>query len=138
MKNIKFFLTCLIFVTGTFLLTSCASVLTGTCQPIQVSTVPECGARCCLQNDMGQWFLPCTPGVANVHKSYQDLIITAQKPGYKDSMVRIKSCTRPAVFGNILLGGAIGAGVDVADGAAYDYPTNIVIPMTPIGVKHHH
>jgi hypothetical protein len=37
-------------------------------------------------------------------------------------------------FGNILFGGVIGAGVDVATGAAYDYPAVIEIDMTPITI----
>lgn len=32
-------------------------------------------------------------------------------------------------FGNILFGGVIAAGVDVATGAAYDYPTMITVLM---------
>src|SRR6478609_7378453 len=32
-------------------------------------------------------------------------------------------------FGNILFGGVIGVGVDVATGAAYDYPDVISIPL---------
>lgn len=33
--------------------------------------------------------------------------------------------------GNILFGGLIGVGIDVATGAAFDYPTLITVPMTP-------
>lgn len=113
------------------LLTGCASIVGGTTQTIRVNTSPECGAQCCLQNDMGKWYLPCTPATVSVHRSYGDLVITAQKPGYQTSVIRVKSRTKGMVFGNVLFGGAIGAGVDCADGAAYDYPCNVVVPMKP-------
>jgi hypothetical protein len=32
-------------------------------------------------------------------------------------------------YGNILLGGVIGAGVDVVNGAAYDYPSEVSVPL---------
>ena len=35
-------------------------------------------------------------------------------------------------FGNILIGGVIGVGVDVATGAAYDYPDLITVQMTSL------
>lgn len=35
------------------------------------------------------------------------------------------SKTKGMAFGNIVFGGVIGAGVDMADGAAYDYPNEI-------------
>jgi len=111
------------------LLSGCASVIEGRSQKIQVCTQPEVGAQCYLQNNHGKVYLSNTPGIATVPRSYQDLIITAQKPGYIESIVRIKSKTNCAAFGNVLLGGAIGAGVDCADGAAYSYPEKIVIPM---------
>ena len=36
---------------------------------------------------------------------------------------------RAMAFGNIIFGGAIGAGIDMADGSAYDYPKNITLEM---------
>lgn len=41
----------------------------------------------------------------------------------------VKSKTKGRAFGNVLAGGIIGVGVDMGDGAAYDYPTEIVVPM---------
>lgn len=116
-------------ISSLFFLSGCASMVSGTSQSIQVCTSPEVGAQCYIQNDKGRWFVPCTPSNITVHRSYQDLIITAQREGYEDTTLKIKSRTRAMAFGNIIFGGAIGAGVDCADGAAYDYPNNILIPM---------
>jgi hypothetical protein len=41
----------------------------------------------------------------------------------------VKSKTKGMSFGNVLAGVIIGAGVDMGDGAAYDYPTEIVVPV---------
>ena len=38
----------------------------------------------------------------------------------------------PMAFGNILFGGVIGAGVDIATGAAYDYPELIVVEVDQV------
>jgi hypothetical protein len=41
----------------------------------------------------------------------------------------VTSTTTAAVFGNILIGGGVGAGIDIATGAAYNYPNLIPIDM---------
>jgi hypothetical protein len=121
------------FVFSTLLLlTGCASIMGGRQQTVMIETTPVQGAQCYLSNDKGQWYLCSTPGAVIVHRSYSDLIITAQKPGYQEACVRLSSRTRGMVFGNVLFGGCIGAGVDCADGAAYHYPEHVVIPMVPM------
>ena len=45
----------------------------------------------------------------------------------------VKSSTKGMAFGNILLGGFIGAGVDMSTGAAYDYPDILVVDMGKTG-----
>ncbi len=69
-----------------------------------------------------------TPSSVTVHKSIKDLKIACQKRGYKDAALSVASSVKPMVFGNVLFGGVIGAGVDVADGAAYYYPPLIKVP----------
>lgn len=110
-------------------LTGCASIVDGEHQSISVQTPPTMGATCSLTNNKGEWFIPETPGSVVVHKSYDDLVVSCQEPGYVPDTVDVKSHTKAMAFGNVIFGGAIGAGVDVADGAAYDYPVNVVVPM---------
>jgi len=117
-------------LTGYIFLTGCASIVNGTNQPISVSTPPVQGAVCTLINDKGTWYVNNTPGSVTVHRSYQDLNVSCRKPGYKVASQAVKSTTKPMAFGNVLFGGAIGAGIDVANGSAYDYPTNITVAMT--------
>lgn len=109
-------------------LAGCASVTTGQNQSISVSTTPISGAQCKLTNDKGSWFVSSTPGSVTVTRAYSDLNIVCNKDDYL-GQTTVASSTKGMAFGNILLGGVIGAGVDVATGSAYDYPVTIDVPM---------
>ena len=112
------------------LLSGCASIVSGQHQSLSVAT-PGCEkANCELQNDEGKWYVPITPGTVTVNRSYQELLVKCAKEGHEAATVSVKSTTKGLAFGNILLGGIIGAGVDMASGAAYDYPTEISVPMS--------
>jgi uncharacterized protein YceK len=102
-------------------LSGCASIVSGSQQSISVETSPEVGAACKLTNNKGNWFVPATPGSVTVHRSYDDMKINCKKNKKAGSKV-VKSSTKAMVFGNAIIGGAIGAAVDVGTGAAYDYP----------------
>lgn len=103
-------------------MSGCASIVSGSQQSISVETSPETGAACQLKNDKGDWFVPATPGSVTVHRSYKDMHIDCKKNKKTGSKV-VKSSTKAMVFGNAIIGGAIGAAVDVGTGAAYDYPS---------------
>ena len=112
--------------------TGCASIVSGTNQPVSVETRAKgesvVGASCTMINDKGKWFVT-TPGPATVQRSFNDLSVNCEKTGASPGIAMVKSSTKPMAFGNIIFGGVIGAGVDVATGAAYDYPTLITIEM---------
>jgi hypothetical protein len=118
-------------------LTGCASIVSGTNQPLTVETRADTGAvsgaNCKLSNNKGTWYLT-SPGSTTVNRSFEDLSISCEKPDYKTGLLTVKSSTKGMAFGNILLGGVIGAGVDVATGAAYDYPAVITVVMGTNGV----
>mgnify|MGYP001314576902 CR=1 FL=1 len=111
------------------LLQGCASIVGGTNQIVSVDT-PGCpGARCELVNDKGRFFVPSTPGTVTVHRSYNNLQVTCTLAGATGAPISVASSTKAMAFGNILIGGVIGAGVDIGTGAAYDYPQTITVPM---------
>lgn len=110
-------------------LTGCASIVNGTNQSVSVNTTPAGGASCSLENDKGKWYVNQTPGSVTVHRSFQDLVINCKKTRYV-GVKKVSSGTKAMAFGNVLFGGVIGAGVDMADGSAYDYPVDISVPMT--------
>lgn len=119
-------------------LTGCASMITGTNQLVSVETLhasgPVSGAVCRLENDKGVYYLT-TPGTVTVHRAYGDMIVKCDKPGFYFGITKIASSTKGMVAGNVVFGGLIGAGVDAATGAAYDYPTLLQIMMgDPIAV----
>ncbi len=117
-------------IAATCLLSSCASIVNGNQESVSVKTGEVHGATCSLENNKGKWYINQTPGSVTVSRSYQDLKVACQKSGYGISQKNIASHTKGMAFGNVLFGGVIGAGVDMADGAAYDYPTDISIPLS--------
>jgi hypothetical protein len=110
----------------------CASIVNGQNQSISVETRSEIGsisgANCKLSNNKGTWFLS-SPGTTTVQRSFEDLSVKCEKDLMEPGLLSVKSSTKAMVFGNILFGGPIGAGVDVATGAAYDYPPIITVFM---------
>jgi len=114
------------------LLTGCASIVSGTSQIVSVETKHPtgnvAGATCKLENDKGVYYVT-TPGTVTVRRAYGDMNVKCEKPGMEAGIATIKSSTKAMFAGNIIFGGVIGAGVDAASGAAYDYPTLFQIMM---------
>jgi len=113
-------------VTFALFLTGCASVITDKTQPVKVETLdqegnPILGSKCELQNDRGAFNVE-TPNTVFVRKSAGDMVVTCSAPGQAQADGKLISRTGGAVFGNIILGGVIGAVVDTASGVAYNYP----------------
>lgn len=111
----------------------CASIVSGHNQSISVETRSKQGqaimsANCKLSNNKGTWFVT-SPGSVTVSRSFEDLLVNCEKDNQEPGLASVKSSTKAMAFGNILFGGVIGAGVDVATGAAYDYPTMITVLM---------
>jgi hypothetical protein len=113
--------------------TGCATVTGGETQNLTVETRNEKGqpvakANCTLANDKGTWKVE-SPGTVQVRKSAKDLMVECQKDGLQNGSVKAISRVRPAMFGNALIGGGIGAIVDHRKGTAYDYPTPLSVTM---------
>lgn len=110
----------------------CASIVNGQNQSLSVTTKSQdndvAGAKCTLENNKGTWYVT-TPGSVMIHRSFNDLSVNCSLDGYRPATSMVKSATKAMAFGNILFGGVIGAGVDMSTGAAYDYPTTIVVDM---------
>lgn len=113
-------------------LTGCASIVNGTNQVVSVQTMSPTGdvggATCKLQNEKGVYYVT-TPGTVTVHRAYGDMNVACEKAGFTPGLAKFKSSTKGMMAGNILFGGVIGAGVDAASGAAYDYPTLLQVMM---------
>lgn len=122
MKKPLAYSSCLLF------LTNCASIVSGDQQLISVDT-PNCKrASCKLSNEQGKFYISSTPGSVEINKSASTLIIECEKGSVKKTM-SVESGTEGMMFGNILVGGLIGAAVDASTGAAYVYPDSVTHPI---------
>lgn len=121
-----------VLVSASVLTTGCASIVTGHNQPVSVETRAKGAmvreASCKLENDKGTWFVT-TPGSVTVRRSFADLHVRCEKDRHEPGILTVKSSTKAMAFGNAIFGGLVGAGVDIATGAAYDYPSLITVEM---------
>jgi hypothetical protein len=121
------------------LITGCASITGSKNQPVSVTAICDAeqvhGASCTITNDKGVSYAT-TPGTAFVHKSVGDLSVTCIKDKVNSNPVIVKSSNNANIWGNILLGGPIGAVIDAGTGAGFDYPNAVnVIFNTPCPKK---
>ena len=117
----------LAIVISSLSLGACSTIVDGTSQDISINTNPS-GADCGLERqgaNIGR--VNPTPGAATVSKTKHDITIRCNKDGYNETTFMNRSGTANATFGNVLLGGLVGWGVDSATGAdnKYDSPVNI-------------
>lgn len=113
--------------------TGCASVAGGNVQKIYVQAQNKdgsevSGADCQLSNDKGTWRLRA-PGDSSVVRSNRPIEVKCDKAPLPQGVVSVESGTRAAMFGNILIGGVVGAVIDHSSGAAYEYPEQIRVVM---------
>src|SRR5688572_20246330 len=91
----------------------CASMTGSTAQSVSVQTRDPAGkevtgANCELANNKGKWFVT-TPGSATIVRSNDDMHVLCNKTGQEPGRASVVSATKGAMFGNIILGGGIGA-----------------------------
>jgi hypothetical protein len=111
----------------TLSLGACSTIVDGTSQEILINTNPS-GADCEIERKGTNIArVSSTPGTALVSKTKDDIMITCRKDGFNETTVRNKSRTTWGTLGNVLLGGAVGWGIDSATGAdnKYSSPVNI-------------
>ena len=114
-------------LTAVLSLSGCASVINDSTHPIKVETKTEDGklvngADCKLTNDYGS-FNTKSGDTVQVRRSSKDLDIVCKTQEQPDASGRAISRANGGMFGNIILGGGIGAIIDHNKGTAYTYPT---------------
>lgn len=107
-------------------LSGCASVLNDSTQSIRVDVKtadnkPVDGADCVLNNNHGEYSVVSGRSTL-VRRSSEDLEVMCTTKEER-ATGRVTSRVNGAMFGNIILGGAIGAVVDHSRGTAYTYPS---------------
>lgn len=102
----------------------CATVTRGTTEQLTIQSEPS-GAAVRLSNG----FTGITPATFTVPRK-GDLIVTLSKEGYETTEINVASQLAGAgtagFLGNVLIGGIIGGGVDIATGATLSHVPNPV------------
>jgi len=109
----------------------CATIISGTEQTVAIEARQEGAAvtdcECRLANSKGSWSV-VPPASVVVGRSFSDLIVTCTNKAMEAVKVVVKSVTGLATFGNIIMiGGVLGAAIDLDNGSAFDYPTLITV-----------
>lgn len=111
------------------MLSACATIVDSSTSKINVTTNPPANATCSAVNKRGEWNV-ATPGNMEVKKSKTDLNVTCTDPrSGVNGAKTVESTVDPWVFGNVVIGGLIGLGIDWGTGAAYEYPKDVVVPL---------
>ncbi len=108
----------------------CASRSDVTDQTVTVETSPP-GANCRFYRQgivVGQVI---TPGGVVVEKTKHDMTVECEKEGYETAKANLESGIEGATWGNIILGGVIGWGIDSASGADNKYPEYVNLSLVP-------
>ena len=105
----------------------CASVMNDSTHPMKVETKNQAGelvsgAECKLSNDYGTVSVK-SGDTTQVRRSGKDLDIICKDSKNPDANARAISRANSGMWGNIILGGGIGAIIDHNKGTAYTYPT---------------
>jgi hypothetical protein len=86
------------------------------------------GADCVLRNSKGEWHL-VTPGGASVAGAADNLVVRCDEANHEPGQASVVSTAKSEMFGNIIIGGVVGAVIDHASGAGYEYPPLLRIKM---------
>jgi len=109
-------------------LAGCATVLNGTDTSYTAASQPD-GAAVKFSNGA-----TCTTPCKLEFRRKDDLRADLTLPGHKPTYVLIQSKLGGSAFGNILLGGGIGAIVDGSNGASNRlYPRPLIVRLAPEG-----
>lgn len=115
-------------------LAGCASVTGTRNQPVSVRSTcggatQVSGAACKLTNDKGEWHVNSTPASVTINRSYGDLAVDCEKPGFGSGTRVFSSAANDSVWGNILVGGIIGYAIDAGGGSGFDYPQQMTVEI---------
>jgi hypothetical protein len=114
---------------GVLLLSGCASFLHSDEQQIQVSVMCKervVPAACVAENAKGVWHFHA-PSTIEVRKDVTSLQIACKSPFFPEFSATVPSRLNLSMAGNLLVGGLVGAGVDVYRGTGFAYSPDVRI-----------
>ena len=117
------------FAAVSIALSACASVTTQWHQDVVLATPLVVDANCSLQNERGTW-TATKPGPVRVTKSKTPLEVRCTKEGYRDTTAIALVGIEPWFWGNFVIGGLLGMGLDWATGSIHKYRSPVTVFMT--------
>ena len=119
----------LLLAAAMLLLTGCASLLNDDTQEVSVRLMCKHKpilATCFAENDKGRWVFSA-PGSVRVKNDYSALSISCRGQYVERFTVSAPALPSIAMAGNVLVGGLVGAAVDMYNATGLKYPENIDI-----------
>ena len=116
---------------GMFLLSGCATVITGTRQDIQVESQPA-GAVCTFTRAGQTLGSVTTPGSLKVKRDAEPMTVVCTRADYEEARAVMHARTEMATVASAIIGGFIATHIDRGSGAANRYETSLRIELTPM------
>ncbi len=127
MTYIKKFLIPIAVVISTFVFGGCATIVKDDSQPVAFSSEPQGATVKINEIPRGK-----TPTTLMVKRDFGKQIVGFDLEGYHPIVFPLEKSIAGMTFGNILFGGIIGVGVDIATGKATNYEDSVHAIMTPL------
>lgn len=109
------------------LCSGCATILKDDAQPVAFTSDPA-GATVTINGAVvGQ-----TPTTVMLKHSVKRQMVLVEKPGYRPEAFRLEKKVDALTFGNVIAGGVIGFGVDIATGNAMNYAESVHVRLRPL------
>lgn len=116
-------------IASALLITSCASIIEGSTQTINVATSPSVPANCTATGEFANTSFTA-PGSVNVKKSKNPISISCNpQDGSAQGTVKVFSDISGWGYGGAVATLGIGAIVDGSTGAANKYPDNVTVVL---------
>ena len=119
----------LLLAAAMLLLSGCASLLNDDTQEVSVRLMCKHKpilATCFAENDKGRWVFSA-PGYVRVKNDYSALSVSCKGQYVERFTVSAPALPSMAMAGNVLIGGLVGAAVDMYNATGLKYPENIEI-----------
>ena len=109
------------------LLSGCATILKDDSQPVAFTSDPA-GATVRINGAaVGQ-----TPTTVMLKHSVKRQMVLVEKEGFHPEAFRLEKKVDALTFGNVIAGGVIGFGVDIATGNATNYAESVHVRLRPL------
>jgi hypothetical protein len=112
---------------GCAFFTGCATIVKDDSQPVAFSSDPQ-GATVSINNVARG----TTPTTVMVKRARQKQMVQYHLLGYETVVFPLGKSVAGMTFGNIIFGGVIGVGVDIATGKATNYEDSVHVKMIPV------